>query len=99
MQNIYLLLIVFLVFWYFVYLRRVAEFAQQHIEKYCQNENLQFISIARTSSRLRFNKRLGIHWLSLFEFEFSGDGESSYTGKLLLRNYKLDTVEVPAYKI
>jgi len=99
MENIYLLLLVCLVFWYFIYLRKVAEFSRMHIQQYCEKEKLQYLSIARISSRLRFNKRLGIHWLSIFEFEFSGDGESMYTGRALLRNYKLDHIDVPAYRI
>lgn len=99
MDTIYFLLFVCLVFWYFVYLRKVAEFARLHVQKYCQTEKLQYLSIARLSSRLKFNKRLGLHWLSIFEFEFSGDGESKYTGKVSLRNYKLDDINVPAYRI
>ena len=99
MENIYLLLLVCLVFWYFIFLRKVAEAARHHIHQYCQQEKLQYLSIARISSRLRFNKRLGLHWYSLFEFEFSGDGESKYTGRAALRNYKLADINVPAFKI
>jgi hypothetical protein len=99
MENIYYLLVIGLLFWYFVYLRKVAEFARSHINKYCENEQLQFISIARQSSRIRFNKVSGPHWLSIFEFEFSGDGESSYQGLITLRGYRLDDINVPAYRI
>ncbi|MEW6991058.1 DUF3301 domain-containing protein [Colwelliaceae bacterium 6441] len=99
MENIYLLLGVCLIFWYFIYLRKVAEFARLHVNKYCEKEKLQYLSIARISSRLRFSKRLGIHWLSIFEFEFSGDGESTYTGRISLKNYKLDDINIPAYRI
>jgi len=99
MENVYLLLIVGLIFWYFVFLRKVAEFARMHVQKYCQQEKLQYISIARVSSRLKFNKRLGIHWFTIFEFEFSSDGESSYIGRISLRNYKLDHIDTPAYRI
>ncbi len=99
MENIYLLLLVCLVFWYFIYLRKVSEFARLHIQNYCKQEKLQYISDARVSSRLKFNKRLGIHWLSIFEFEFSGDGESTYSGRASLRNYKLDHIDIPAYRI
>ena len=99
MENIYILLIFFLICWYFIYLRKVAEFARIHTQQYCQKENLQYLSIARISSRLTFNKRMGIHWHSIFEFEFSGDGESQYIGRVLLRNYKLDKIDIPAYRI
>jgi len=99
MENIYYLLIVCLIFWYFIYLRRVSEFARMHVNKYCKKESLQFIAIARRSSRLSFSKRQGIHWVSVFDFEFSGDGESQYQGALTLKGYKLDNMDIPAYRI
>jgi len=99
LENIYYLLIVALVFWYFVHLRKVSEFARQHAKKYCDQERLQFISIARRSSRFRFNQKHGPHWYSLFDLEFSGDGESRYLGVMSLRGYKLEAVDIPAYRI
>lgn len=99
MENIYYLLIVGLIFWYFIYLRKVSECARNHINSYCSTESLQFISLARKSSRINFNKRYGPHWISIFEFEFSGDGESSYLGEMQLRGYKVDNINMPAYKI
>lgn len=99
MENIYLLLIVGLGFWYFIYLRKVSEMARFHMKRYCQQEGLQFLSLARVSSRFRFNPKYGPHILSVFDVEFSGDGESQYTGKLSLRGYKLESVDLPAYRI
>ncbi|NQY63070.1 MAG: DUF3301 domain-containing protein [Alteromonadaceae bacterium] len=99
MENIYYLIIVCLIFWYFVYLRKVSEFARSHANKYCTKENLQFLTIARRSSRLSFSKRQGIFWLSIFDFEFSGDGESQYQGEITLKGYKLDNINIPAYRI
>ena len=61
MENIYLLLFVCLVFWYFIYLRKVAEKARYHAQQYCKKESLQFIAIARLSNRLNFTKQAGIH--------------------------------------
>jgi len=99
MENIYLLLIVCLFLWYFIYLRKVSECALRHIKTYCEKDGLQFISLSRRSSRLRFSKKLGPHWNSTFDFEFSGDGESSYQGIATLEGYKLDDIHVPMYKI
>lgn len=99
MENIYYLLIVSLVFWYFIHLRKISEYAKKHINSYCNTESLQFISLARRSSRLSFNKQHGPHWISVFEFEFSGDGESSYLGEMQLRGYKVDSINMPPYKI
>ena len=99
MENIYSLLLVALVFWYFVHLRKVSEFARFHAKSYCEQENLQFLSIARLSSRFRFSKRHGPHWISHFALEFSGDGESSYHGTVTLRGYKLEHIDTPAYRV
>ena len=99
MENIYFLLIVCLFLWYFIYLRKVSECALRHIKTYCEKDGLQFISLSRRSSRLAFNKALGPHWVSIFDFEFSGDGESIYQGQATLRGYKLDNIHVPMYKI
>lgn len=99
MENIYYLLFIFLLLSYFFYLRKVAELARKHIQKYCNKENLQFIALARTSSKIRFTRRDGPHFLSQFVFEFSGDGEASYQGTISLRGYKLDNIDLPAYRI
>jgi hypothetical protein len=99
MENIYLLLIVCLFLWYFIYLRKVSEYALRHIKVYCDKDGLQFISLSRSSSRLTFNKALGPHWISVFDFEFSGDRESSYQGQATLKGFKLESIHVPMYKI
>ena len=99
MENIYILLLILLFFWYFISLRKIAESARENAIKFCHKENIQFISIARISSKPRFNKRSGPHWLSHFEFEFSGDGQSSYCGNITLRGQKLENITTPPYRI
>ncbi len=85
--------------WYFIYLRKIAEAARKHALNYCEKEDLQYIAIARRSSRLTFNKQLGLFWRSIFDIEFSGDGESSYQGAIILHGLKLVDIELPAYRI
>lgn len=99
MENIYYLLLVCLVIWYFIYLRKVSEVARIHAQKYCEQNQLQFIAIARQSSRLTFNKKYGLVWLSLFDVEFSGDGESSNNAILSLFGLKFGSVDIPPYRI
>ncbi|MDX2368099.1 MAG: DUF3301 domain-containing protein [Colwellia sp.] len=99
MENIYYLLLVCLIFWYFIYLRKVSEAARVHAKKYCEQSQLQFIAIARQSSRLTFNKKYGLVWLSLFDVEFSGDGESSNNAILSLYGLKLGSVDIPPYRV
>jgi len=99
LENIYILLGFFLVVWYFLYLRKIAEAARKQAINYCKKENLQYIAIARRSSKLRFNKQLGIYWLSIFDVEFSSDGEASYQGTMVLHGLKLAEMQLPAYRI
>ena len=99
MENIYYLLLVCLIIWYFIYLRKVSEVARLHAQKYCEQNQLQFIAIARQSSRLTFNKKYGLVWLSLFDVEFSGDGESSNNAILTLYGLKFGSVDIPPYRV
>jgi hypothetical protein len=99
MENIYYLLCFFLICWYFIYLRKVSEAAKRHLENYCKQTGLQFIALARRSSRLKFSKRYGLCINSVFDFDFSGDGESSAQGTLILYGLKLEKVELPAYRV
>ena len=99
MENIYYLLFICLLCWYFIYLRKVSETARKHADIYCKKEALQFITIARRSSRIKFSKNEGIYVLSIFDFEFSGDGESSNVGAISLRGLKLGEINLPTYRI
>lgn len=99
MENVYLLLIIFMVCWYFIYLRKLAEAALAHANSYCQTQSLQFIAIARRTSHLKFNKKHGLYWHSVFEFEFSGDGESAAQGLIYMNGLKLDSMDLPAYRV
>lgn len=99
MGDIYLLLAIFLVCWYFIYLRKVAESARVQAVKYCKLQGLQFMTIARKSARLSFDKRNGIMMKSSYEFEFSGDGESSAQGIINLHGLRLHSVDLPAYRV
>ena len=99
MENIYYLLFFCLICWYFIYLRKLAEAARKHANRYCEQNNLQFIAIARRSSRLTFTKKHGLVWRSLFDIDFSGDGESSNSATLTLIGLKLDSVDVPPYRV
>ena len=99
MENIYYILGFCLLCWYFVYIRKVSEAALKHCQHYCDKEDLQFIAIARRTSRFKFTKTDGFYLLSTYDFEFSGDGDSCYQGVVSLKALKLDRVELPAYRI
>jgi hypothetical protein len=99
MTDIYIFLLVFLLVWHFIYQRQLAEIARRQVKNYCEQQNLQFLAIARNRTRLAFNKRAGIHWRVCFEFEFSGDGESSSCGTLLMAGKKVREFNLPAYRV
>lgn len=99
MENIYYLLVIGILCWYFIYLRKVSEAALVHANRYCEQSQLQFMAIARRSSRLTFNKKHGLVWFSLFDIEFSGDGESSNHATLSLYGLTLDNIDIPPYRV
>lgn len=99
MAEIYVLLFAFLIIWYFIFLRKVAERARALAEQHCQQNSLQFIAIARTKTGVGCSKRQGLFIKSVFEFEFSGDGESSYSGYLTMHGVKPFNFDLPAYKV
>lgn len=99
MENIYYLLLFCLFCWYFIYLRQVSESAQRHVHRYCKDNGLQFISLARRSSRVHLSKQHGLCIYSIFDFDFSGDGESNNQGFLSLYGLKLEKIDLPAYRV
>jgi len=99
MENIYYLLLIGLICWYFVYVRQVSESARFHVNQYCKKTQLQFIAIARRSTRLNFTKQHGLAFYSIFDFEFSGNGEEKNDGIVTLYGLKLNTVDVPVYRV
>ncbi len=99
MSDVYLLLGFCLLIWYFWFLRNVAEKARSLTEQHCQKQGLQFIAIARSKTRFSSSKRQGIFIKCVFEFEFSGDGESSYKGYLTMNGLKPANFELPPYKV
>lgn len=99
MENIYLLLLFCLACWYFIYLRQVSEAGRHHANQYCKKSSLQFIAIARRTTRLKFSKQHGLAFYSTFDFEFSGDGESSNQGLMTLRGLRLENIELPAFRV
>ena len=98
MAEIWVLLIACTIIWYFNHLRKVAEKARKVATQHCEQLELQFIAIARVKTRFSASKRLGIFVKSDFQFEFSGDGESSYKGILHMHGLKPAGFDMPAYK-
>ncbi len=99
LTTIWLGLGVFCIGWHFYYQRQLAEAARSHAHKYCEQQGIQFISIAKISSGLMMVPGKGVRWKNRYLFEFSGDGQSKYEGTLTLLGNQVQTIETPVYKV
>lgn len=96
--NLVLLMAISLVFYQFWRLRGIAEYIIPVAKQYCAKEDLQFISLARKSTRFKaYNGKLDWH-LSYYLY-FSSDGESEYVGEILCHGKKMISINLPAYRI
>lgn len=98
MKQMLFTLLGFSIIFYFWYIRSLAEIARNYLQQYCQKQGLQFISVARKNASLQLSKRYGISWFSEWEFEFSGDGQSSYKGYLQMVGRQISRLDTPVYK-
>lgn len=99
MLDIWIGLLFFCIGWHFYYQRKLAESARRFVEKYCEDNNLQYISIAKLRARLVIDKKRGLMWRNHYCFEFSGDQESRYEGILILRGTKVENIDMPVYRV
>ena len=96
--DIVILLVVVIVAMQFWRIRAIAEHAKVHLTHYCEKQDLQFISLARSRTRLA-SHRGKLDWHTEFTFEFSGNGEDSYQGTLTMAGLEVLNTELPAYRI
>lgn len=96
--NVLLLLGIIVVGLQFWRIRAISEKAQQHLEQYCQQQGLQLISMSRGKTRLAsvYGK---LDWHSEFSFEFSGNGEDTYQGRLIMGGVRVLRTELPPYRM
>lgn len=99
MGTIWVAMVLFCIGWHFFYQRKLAEIARRYVHKYCEGNDIQFLSIAKTKSRLRFGEKQGLRWHNEYTFEFSGDRDSKYEGTLILNGTKVSNIDLPVYKV
>lgn len=97
--NILLFIIVCIAMWQFWLFRKSSEAAQHLIKEYCQRNQLQLVSVARLSQSLRRDKNGLLQWLSLYQFEFSSNGENKYVGELTIFGTRPINFDVPPYSV
>jgi hypothetical protein len=79
-------------------LRGIAEFSIQYANQYCEQHNLQFLSLARRSTRISAY-RGKLDWKVVYQLEFSSSGSDAYIGTMTSFGNKVIEMNLPAYKI
>jgi hypothetical protein len=96
--DIVLLMIIVVASMQFWRIRAISEQAKAYLQRYCEQNGLQLLSIARRKTRLTRTQGR-IDWYNEFHFEFSSTGEDSYEGELVMSGLKVLKTELPAYRI
>lgn len=98
MGPVFLLLIISSLCYLFWQQRKQDERAVVIARQLCQQQQLQLLDCGRSGhSFRRINGRL--RFITLYQVDFSGDGESRYQAELLLSGMRLAAFNLPAYRI
>lgn len=98
MGSVLLLLAVSSICYLFWLQRKQDERAIVVARQLCQQQQLQLLDCGRSGhSFRRINGRL--RFITLYQVDFSGDGESRYQAELLLSGMRLAAFNLPAYRI
>ena len=79
-------------------IRAISERTNAYLKQYCDKHGLQLLSVARAKTRLSF-KYGKPDWHSVFNFEFSSNGEDRYTGEVELIGVRVMRTEVPPHRV
>lgn len=79
-------------------LRGIAEYSIQYANDYCHKNNLQFLSLARRSTRIS-GHRGKLDWKIMYQLEFSSSGSDAYIGTMTSFGHSVIEMNLPAYKI
>jgi hypothetical protein len=98
MGSVLLLLVIGSICYLFWQQRKQDERALMLARQLCQQQELQLLDCGRSGySFMRINGRL--RFISRYQVDFSGDGESRYQAELLLSGMRLAAFNLPAYRI
>ncbi|MBF7072261.1 DUF3301 domain-containing protein [Glaciecola sp. MH2013] len=79
-------------------LRGMAEFSIAYAKRYCEKHQLQFLSLARSSTRISaFRGKLD--WKVVYQLEFSSNHEDAYMGTMTSFGNTVIEINLPVYKI
>ncbi|MBE1299997.1 MAG: DUF3301 domain-containing protein [Alteromonadaceae bacterium] len=96
--DILLLLIIIVATIQFWRIRGITEYTNQYLKNYCEQQNLQLLSVARIKTRIG-TERGKLDWHTFFSFEFSGNGADAYTGTVELKGMRVISTHMPPFKV
>ncbi|MGQ8366285.1 DUF3301 domain-containing protein [Glaciecola sp. 1036] len=96
--NILILVIIIAIAFQFWRLRGIGEYTIRFAKQYCEREGLQYVSLARVSTKIGIFKGK-VDWLNKYELSFSSDGENLYTGTISTVGSRVVSVDLPAFRI
>lgn len=98
LASFILLMILVLIAVQFWRLRTIAEFMIDYAQQYCDKNNLQYISLARTKSRFTAYKGK-LDWQLQYELAFSSDGQAEYLGTITCHGKYVIRIDMPVYRV
>ena len=98
LASVTILLGLILVVFQFWRLRSIAEHMVVLTNQYCKKNQLQYISLARTTTKFAVHKGK-LDWQLSYQLAFSSDGETEYKGELVCHGKYLISINLPPYKV
>lgn len=96
--SVVILLLIVVVVIQFWRLRSIAEYMVTYTNQYCKRQQLQYISLARTSTKFKAYKGR-LDWQLSYQVEFSSDGLTNYVGTIVSHGKNVIAIELPAYRV
>ncbi|CAH0534244.1 hypothetical protein VST7929_02158 [Vibrio stylophorae] len=78
--------------------RKQSELAHFHASRYCKQQSLQLLTVAR--ERWQWHWRKGARGLCThYQFEFSATGDDHYQGQLVMQGMRLLQIKTPPHHL
>ncbi|WP_375751115.1 DUF3301 domain-containing protein [Vibrio sp. HN007] len=78
--------------------RRQSELAKQAIARRCNKLELQLVSVALGSHKLRTADKKW-RWHTVYQFEFSALGDDLYQGRLIMQGFQPVHFQIPPHRM
>lgn len=98
LSSLVILMVIVLVAMQFWRLRSIAEYMVNYTNQYCTRHDLQYISLARTSTKFKIYKGR-LDWQLSYQLEFSSDGKTDYIGNIVSHGKHVINIDLPAYRV